>query len=967
MKIIYFNRNNLKIIISFLCILIIIKIIYNYRTIQDNFFGKCEARNKTLKTKKHPQYCKKCNKNTCTKCNTAYAFKKGHGCWWNKCKARNRKLGPKHPQFCTNCNKNTCTKCKTKYAFKKGHGCWWNKCKARNRKLGPKHPQFCTKCSDTDHTCNECKTKYAFKKGHGCWWNKCKGRNRQLGNNHVQYCKQCSDTDHTCNECNTAYAFKKNHECIWNKQLQKQNNKCNEDKHCSSDMCLYNKCNNINILNLFNSNSDSDLTIIKIKKIKESTSDTSKLESLLLVHSINENTQEYNTLPLIILNSNTDYGHPIGFQNVNYDYKGHGTNIHFHNLQTDPYSDGSNMEQMLGPGEDKIFKPSLNIKEKGIEKTLIYHTHTHGVSANIAKEGCYGMTILAPKMSKTEFSHEYLTVYDHPIVLSGGFYSLILNSLSNKEGEGSMSMSIDKNSVHRFRIACAYSSYQDYSVIKIFKKDTSTEWDTSVDKSATTFHIADEDGLIHIPRNIDALRNSQPIISSGNRYEILVKFYDPGEYEFVLFNVTNNVTNMSPTSLVTLRSHGKLLCNISVKKKDATSDKNPYLNYWNIINPPDTASAIADSESVMKIEPSLQNGLVNWNMFNHKQQLDKNIIIYPSGMDMLWNVTDNDYTNGQFFRNKNYGTSHAHHNTHEFTITCDGLPSGTKITLSESYKTIVEFTDEINNKITDKFAFGKNARRPVFSIEHTELLNENSFLKKQLDPPKPGTPESGPHYDFPELYSFKCLVGKWKWKGIPSKENEKIDIKCNTYMANILGLLETDYLDKTQEDLEIIKNSGNLYTFNVTNLKSTANVIGHIFTHGFVNKTYKVSTNTTKFVEWLVINVSGFPHNFHHHLFQAKANIPKSSKIYSALNGLKYIGHPEGGEFIKKQIGKDTWITPNKTFLTLICPIIKIPVSDATKEKNSLIKKSDWDVPYMAHCHFLPHEDMGMMSTFRVI
>ena len=760
-------------------------------------------------------------------------------------------------------------------------------------------------------------------------------------------------------------------------------------------------------------------------------------------HYIDNTSTKYYGLPTLIFDSNYKYDHSITFKNISYRFRDtnlhdHGTNVHFHNLQTDAYSDGSNMEQVLNAGDNKVFRPSLNINETGVEKTIIYHTHAHGLSAKIAESGCYGIGILVPKNSETGFKPEYLSIWDHPIVMSGGLEShphLILNFkplILNKEIKSPQGIEQNVSAgIHRFRIACAYTSFQDYSVIHLMKGVKDDSGNVIAYRTDTTvMFIADEDGLLTFP-NIFSKNNKQIAISSGNRYEILADLEPNSEYIIRLIPLPRDMktsrinwdVNMLLSSVILdpnekRKPYGITLFKINVGNK---SYMNPYKHYYDKkMNPPKEGEL-----SIYKYNRDrLQNGLVNWNTFDPNRATNTNYILYPNNMDMLWNITDDDFKNNKYFRIKNFG--HDHHNTHEFSIQC-GLNRFYKtygnlhITLTEGYFTVSEFVKMINDKLDeakknnyntwgDKVGAVQVLTHVRFNIIRIKYSDINARYLNKID--KIYGLNS---VDKEALKNITVLSPIWYFpNGVPtghqgygylSPNHFDFKINCNKYMGKLLGKHEINiYRDRdpprhqaiwlSEEDKKKLWEPGSKEKWEV-HTTLPPQTIGTIFNHGFVNKTYFVDIYQTEFVKWKIVNLSGMPHNFHHHLFQAKIDAMESSPIFQneldmsvgnyLANPFVGVFDPDGVKFykddnfikrtftggmglIKYQIGKDTWILPDNTYMTLYCPIVNIPVTSKTVKANNLKPYAymAWDVPYMVHCHFLPHEDMGMMSTFRV-
>ena len=91
--------------------------------------------------------------------------------------------------------------------------------------------------------------------------------------------------------------------------------------------------------------------------------------------------------------------------------------------------------------------------------------------------------------------------------------------------------------------------------------------------------------------------------------------------------------------------------------------------------------------------------------------------------------------------------------------------------------------------------------------------------------------------------------------------------------------------------------------------------------------------------EWEIINHTGMNHNFHIHGTHFRA--------ISRNNDPSQLGENEKGY-------KDAIAMPPFTTLKFV---VAIPNDGVTADRNN---------PYMFHCHFLEHEDHGMMGQFTV-
>jgi FtsP/CotA-like multicopper oxidase with cupredoxin domain len=709
-------------------------------------------------------------------------------------------------------------------------------------------------------------------------------------------------------------------------------------------------------------------------------------------------TQPVSNLPLIILQNHINYNYKLCFINEDYMYKHydgttHGTNIHFHNLQTDSYSDGSNMEQVMVPTKQdtrtpKInsFRPSLNLKGENSERTIIYHTHKHGLSAQIAANGCYGVAIIAPnpKISATGFKPSIINTYDYIIAIGGSNYSPTINFKSAVHGKNFTNNDIQiiggKDIVLRFRVVCAFSGYSDFGRIKL------------IGDQHETYIIADESGLLNMASYARYDKENHMIITSGNRYEFMTKIN--GDTRIMLETHSDdkfpkgNQKMFQIYNLRTFSDAGGLPDLIQTKYSE-------YTDFFNNI-----------SSNNLSIRESLGHPQSAYNFGGQHPRTHPKIektrqVIYTGGMNMLWDVLREEHhvdvggtlndgdTESNVFKCKHYG-GHSHHDTNKFTITYNNKDYNIELApndnLSGKLYSVNNFVNEINRQI-------KAFNIPLFLTIHILSLGPDDFKNNSYF--DNGSQTSAKKEKTHDLYldddDFEFNVFSCKWhcgstrdgtgfgyEGAPKNWNIKIDAK-NKYMARMIGImtLQSNFSDKNQIEYHygdpIVDDTSITFKVDKGRTARTAKILGQIFSHGFINVNQILDTKSVSWEKWIVRNISGEAHNFHHHLFQSKIIIDESSEWharnytacglspqYHAFEISNYLPH--------LQASKDTWAIPNGTFFSILCPIeyIKYQYYNIKNKFNKDIAEYNKHLPYMAHCHFLPHEDMGMMSSFMV-
>jgi FtsP/CotA-like multicopper oxidase with cupredoxin domain len=711
--------------------------------------------------------------------------------------------------------------------------------------------------------------------------------------------------------------------------------------------------------------------------------------------------QPVSNLPLIILKNNINYNHKLCFINEGYMYshwdtKTYGTNIHFHNLQTDGYSDGSNMEQVMVPTKDDMrnpkinsFRPSINLKGNHNERTIIYHTHKHGQSADIAAKGGYGVGIIAPNHPNTGFKPSLINTYDYIIAIGGSIWSPIINfkTPNGKTFNNEIQMTSGKDIVIRFRVVCAFSGYSDFGRIKLVGDHE-------------TYIIADESGLLNNASYSPAWDSAKPeqpkngdpyhmIITSGNRYEFMTKIN--GDTKIILETNKDEVFSGDEDKMYEIY-------NIICDKENLINTKySKYTNFFSkLILGWGEDSTLGDPETAY----NFGNDITVYNGTDPKIEKTRQVI-YTGGMDMLWDVlreehhkdvggTISDGVESKVFKCKSYQHGHDDdddgitHDTNKFTITHEKKTYDIILAPDNNFAgklySVNNFVKEINRQI-------KEHKLPlIFEIKIISVGPDDFKNNKYFDNELETSVVQSKDARYWDDHEFEFNVFRCRWycgdgekanTGAPKGWNIKIDAK-NKYMALMIGIMNhhNNFSDKAyqlEESWGDPKVNATSITFNVDKGRTatTRKILGQTFSHGFINVNQNLDKKKT-WEKWIVRNISGEPHNFHHHLFQSKILINKSSKWHNYNHiacGVppRYVGYSRQYR-PHLQAAKDTWTIPNGTYFSIICPIeyIKYPFGKIKENYNKKIAQYNSNLPYMVHCHFLPHEDMGMMSTFLV-